>query len=843
MVDYVEEATLRLNDQASQQINTINGALRTLFATARQGAAININQRQLNSISSLITNLQRGQSHTLNVTAPGLDRIANDARAITAMLTAAGRSRTIRLNQGQDQDRSGRHGSRIQSSIPTVSTGNYLQDIAAHFGNSMRETFSAESIGRTMGRTFMFAISGELYQAGRAVISAAGAAPMNLEDARARARIAGRSAEEVAILEGIATDISSRYQQIPTAEILANTTEVLGYFGDMNDPANAELARRTMERMAREATILMASQGLNAQQASEQARLAEKEYQILGVANQPDIADTYSDAVMRATIASGGDLMPAEGVRTIQQLGSLRFALSPEALQQVLLARDEGGRMAPAEFRMGFQDLIRGSLSNENQALQIAAGLRDDSGRSIVAEQFAQDPLQFANDVIRPALLRSGLTESDLTNGVAVADAIENALGFTTSGARILTAMITQYDSRMAEFERSNQVDPQYAIDSPTTRMRGREVRAQFENMAGQALDVILPVVNTGLSGLAEAMNSLSETEIMGPGNIVAAGIAFGSLGIMSALEGISNPQTRPLSGAALALLGSASALSSAAGALTASAVANGGVDAVRNALGGGLLGRLLTVARFGAYGAVGTAAYTGVQQIAEGGIPGVDAMGNGTMTPEAYQQITGTNDLPPGMTPESFNVVSELTQQLIDARMDVDEAMLEFQNQVMINTSDEFRAARQHTIDQLVAQREEIRAQLNEAIGGDQELLDWAYAHGLQPSALSESPPAVAGNDVPNSDDLFASFEIGAITMQQAFESGVARLEGVGAELEASGSGFGAAAAGGMLGQAAAIGTAIGQAAAAQISTARVATPGGAAPAPRLDTGPSTPF
>src|SRR6187402_3023198 len=90
MASYVEQATLRVNDQSTAQINKINAALKKLFATARSlkstRVSLNVDARgltaankQLNTLARNIAVL-RGQRLSLTVNDAGLAKARRDAR-------------------------------------------------------------------------------------------------------------------------------------------------------------------------------------------------------------------------------------------------------------------------------------------------------------------------------------------------------------------------------------------------------------------------------------------------------------------------------------------------------------------------------------------------------------------------------------------------------------------------------------------------------------------------------------------------------------------------------------------------------------------------------------------
>src|SRR6187402_1363646 len=98
MASYVEQATLRVNDQSTAQINKINAALKKLFATARSlkstRVSLNVDARgltaankQLNTLARNIAVL-RGQRLSLTVNDAGLAKARRDIAALRAAARA-----------------------------------------------------------------------------------------------------------------------------------------------------------------------------------------------------------------------------------------------------------------------------------------------------------------------------------------------------------------------------------------------------------------------------------------------------------------------------------------------------------------------------------------------------------------------------------------------------------------------------------------------------------------------------------------------------------------------------------------------------------------------------------
>ena len=95
MASFVEQATLKVNDQSSAQIRKINAELKKLFATAKSlksmKADINIKAKNLSKVAAEIKNVSAAlkglrSGNTINVNARGISKAAADVRRLVADL-------------------------------------------------------------------------------------------------------------------------------------------------------------------------------------------------------------------------------------------------------------------------------------------------------------------------------------------------------------------------------------------------------------------------------------------------------------------------------------------------------------------------------------------------------------------------------------------------------------------------------------------------------------------------------------------------------------------------------------------------------------------------------------
>lgn len=647
MASFIEQATLRINDQSSRPIAKINRELKDLFRTARNGRKITIEMPNLakhatnvDKLSRAIRVMPRSKSVAINVTgvteAQRRLSVLRNARGATFNIRATGERAAINsINRVIARLQLMRNTSNFRLPVAptptTAQTGTRVAPssnqgvVSGGFWNNFRNQMSLNNLGRNAGRVPGFGLGGEAYMAARATAITAAVAPLTMEEAENRVRTAGRTPEELAILKEISERLSREVGVINAADILGNVVETTGTFGDLMIPENAAKAEAAMKRMADSAVILVNAMGLSAEVAAEEARKIEKSIQIVGASGDIEQGQRIQEAALMASVASGGDLLPSETARMLQQLGGMFVSgLTDEALLQIALARDEGGRMSTGEFRMTSQDFTRGSLNDADKAAQQKVGLRDAQGKSTLNGAFEADPIGVVQNTIIPILEGLGV---DLSNAADVQYALDEQVGLTTTGARYIGVTIAQLEERIRELDRAKKTDLDFARDNPTTRAQAQAVNSQFENVAMQAIGPVLPYVNEALGNLSDGLGSMATGEF-GASDVAKVAAAAAPVALFASLQAMQNPQTRALGAAGLALTGAAAALTLSAGAITGAAAIGGAAAVGKGALGGrisaGFLGGIIGSAirkipaflRFGTAGVVAVAAGGGAATI-----------------------------------------------------------------------------------------------------------------------------------------------------------------------------------------------------------------------------------
>lgn len=600
MVDFVEKAVLQVEDKSTKTVRRINAEIKKLIREARRLDNLPIRligieraTTQAERLATAVRNVPKSKTSTISVKTTGvaparkeLDRLARtrsatiraDAKTNTASLALRRltKARTVRITpvMGAAPTPGVPGAGGVPPVTPAARRPRTGPDTVAE---GIREGFNPRQVGRDMARGFTFSIQGELFQITRAIVRATTEAPVLLDDALARARISGRTEDEIAFLREVATRGSQQFQAATEADIIINSAEVIGRFSDLTDPAQAAAAEQAILRLARNIQILdQALPNGGTGGAGNQARLVETAIQQLGAAQDPVRAEEISTAVLQAVIASGGDLQAGDVKRTLQQLPTGRSVITADTLLQALLVRDEGGRRSTGNFDQLLSDLIRGNLNETDRTTQLEAGVRNADGTSDLFDSFAEDFLGTVRDQIKPILEAQGI-EISRENAGQIRAFLDNELGLSKQGGiTFLTDAIVNLAESTAEFDRARRAAPNRAIEDPTVRQELRAVRAQFQNVAAAGLEPLIPTVKASLDAISDTLNNVQSGETSTAAAALTLGVSAIPVAIGAALEGFSDPATRPLSASALALTGSAAALNTSAAALTGAAIAQG---------------------------------------------------------------------------------------------------------------------------------------------------------------------------------------------------------------------------------------------------------------------------
>jgi len=553
MGSFTESATLELVDKSSGKIKKVNAELKQLLKTATQLEKVTsgrgssrtplVSSRNLQTIKALIREAESAR-HTVST--------------IGARVDNSGLRQTLHLVQ--QISREARSARQSMSGFGRGGTGRPAASQAPVAAVNRRASAVNSSFLRLASTASKLSAIFAAFNAGRAVVGEAGRATISSEDAATRVRQAGFSETETAEFVRLSREVQGKYPQIPAAEILNASVEQLSALKIAGK--STEDYRIAMERVAKNSQLLAVTYK-DAGKGAEQARQSERFSQILG----QDIDDTQirkvQEAAMRAIVASGGEMTMEEAVRSIQQLGpTIAKSMGQQALTDLLLTRDEGGRASTAEWRTAIQDLMRDSLASEDKKAMAALGLRRKGGgaSSEVVKAASENLLDFTRDTIQPLLEKAGLKDA---TSAEIGAWLDEFAGFTTSGARALAdAAVSLRDGevqRQREAARRANLDPN--IGARTFRGATQTLVSSFDTAMARNLDKFGPIFAEGAKPVQEAIDLAGKQAEQGEfvksaGTLASAvkdlatgkvGAVMGAIGAMEAIKTLLTPGTSTL--------------------------------------------------------------------------------------------------------------------------------------------------------------------------------------------------------------------------------------------------------------------------------------------------------
>lgn len=580
MVDFVEQATLRVRDQSTANLNKINKAVLNLLKSAAMLNKVKVGFdtskaiRDVNNLSKTLKGVPKTINTKVKVNVTGATNAQKVLAGLNKTSTLGLRVRLTNLPQIRQQ---------LQQNLQltTRNPRGQNQNQGRSFAQSFLAALRPENAGASIARGFLSAVGGNIQRIVSDTLRVAGAAPLNKEDAVQRLRTAGLDDATVNFMQQEASRLSGIFKGTTETSLLEAGREAAGRF-DTATPEGLKQLTVVMERLARNTQILSAVTGKGIVNGGDQARLIEGAISQVGATADAKQAEETSTAIIRGIIASGGDLTAQDAKRTLQQLGGARGNLSEDTLTQLLLLRDEGGARSTGEFRQLFQDLVRGNLNKNDKAAQVESGLRGPGAvPTNLAGRLQENFLDTVENFFIPLLKKRG---TDVNNKIEVATALDEIGLSAQGGIATLTDAIINIQQSQAEFRRAERANLSVPVNDPTVRQRSEAVNAQFQNLADNALGGVLPVVSAGLATVANSLAAFNKGEA-GVTDFAALGAGAVSAGIGASIMAVaqSDPAVRPLALAGLSLNTSAAALAASAAALTTAA----GVQAGASTLGG----------------------------------------------------------------------------------------------------------------------------------------------------------------------------------------------------------------------------------------------------------------
>ncbi|RPI39540.1 MAG: hypothetical protein EHM67_10110 [Hyphomicrobiaceae bacterium] len=566
MASFTESATLIVKDQSTPQIKRINAALKQLQTTANSLKLIKINLTGLTKASAearkLTADLNRLKASAINLRV-NTTGIAQASRQIAALHAQAQRPVAARAAAT---------GASGRAAAPGAARGGLLYSAGALSGSFARLTWAA---GRL---TAAFGAVGGAVAVGRAGVQAVVAS----EDARMRLQQSGFTpAQTDYFMEAARQNQQKEFGRVPAAAIASAAVEQLQAI----KAANGTFAdyEQAMKRIAANAQTMSVT-FKDPTKGAESARQLERLSQALGKDVDKVEISKVQDAAMRAIIATGGEMKAEEMVRVIQQLGpSIAKSMSAQALTDIMMIRDEGGRASTAEWRMAVQELMRGSLNKGDKAAMARVGLRRKGGAADpnIVNEAAADLVGFTERRIVPILEKAGKAAA---SSAEIATYLDEQAGFTTSAARAYADIVTSLRDGELQRQRAaaRAVELSPHLGDQSFRGAAERLSASFDTMLARPLDKMGPAFSQAIEPFALTMDRAGKAAEKGEyaaatGAMVKAGLDLmgGPVGqiasvvsAVSAVKTLIDPTATSFDKGAALLVTGATTLSHAAGAI-----------------------------------------------------------------------------------------------------------------------------------------------------------------------------------------------------------------------------------------------------------------------------------
>lgn len=347
-----------------------------------------------------------------------------------------------------------------------------------------------------------------------------------LSQTRAQLKAQGISDADVAKVEALSRKLTDQYRATSVPRFLQQYGEFRTVFGDPEEAkrflpigAQVDLALKNIQSSEKWA------QAIDPEQA--QLDIA-KAIELKGDAMNPEKARADADAMLKAIVASKGQIQPSDFLLAFKYArGSLR-GFSDEFIFQVLPTliqefKSRGGQGGPAGVALQsfYRTVLKGNLGKAKDEWA-KLGLLDENGRVIDLDLARQNPLDWWQKDVAPKL--AGMTPQQQKDEIAqlfpgaipeqMATIFQNdALRLHKDAANIRAA--AGLDQLQKDFE-----------NAPTQAMS--EFSAQWKNLIAALGDPAMPAAIGTLKGLAGIFSSL--TQAMHTNPLAGVGVAGGTL-------------------------------------------------------------------------------------------------------------------------------------------------------------------------------------------------------------------------------------------------------------------------------------------------------------------------
>lgn len=542
MASFVEQATLKIDDQATKQLRSVNREVTSLIRNIKK-----LNGMKIADTRSLTNSIRQ-------------------VNRLTAAINKIPKQRTVNVNVNQKGGNIPPGGRQPPGRNPPPPPPGRNPNSPWRNG-----TFAGVVRIATAYATFTGAVN----------IARAGVSATNESQAQdtrelsifrndAAMRDAINSAARQAALETSRLDLT-RTRQIAT-------DLALGGVGQSNLPqfttlfGNTESAIGALFPGLEKSVTLFNNKMVNLANASDD--IVRSSSLVRGGAQGIAAAGESFNAATSIAALRGSGLAP-----TINEKGLANFILLTDAMGQNIssgVTRLRKELFIPAEQAGAGSGIARGAVSNLNER-----GLRNYSTRE--QARFAQDPAGFIEEVLAPRIRARGVDTNDRE---ALTKFVETA-GFNATSQRLIIATLTSIDERQRQLQVVSGLDP----SAPNAGTEGNLLLASndlvksFNTLSASILTPLFQAAAPFVTQFATFTEKVAITgSTMDKLGIAATAVA-GSFAAFTVGKTLFNYVLNPLNSSAVALTGSAAALTNAAVALGGSSVTNG---AAANAKGGG---------------------------------------------------------------------------------------------------------------------------------------------------------------------------------------------------------------------------------------------------------------
>lgn len=840
MVSFVEQAILKVDDQSTAPIQSINNELKKLLATARKLKAVPIRISTITGVRRDLADLQArlksiSKSHLVNVNVKVSSSSGTTLPALNRSLAALNRrgpiSMDIRVNGAAALRTLTNISNRVKAlrdlgaiTIPVGTTGGGLPPAGPGVRTgpgARRPGIPGLGQGPQLGTSLLQIWSvGFIYRLGSTIENAivAGFARGTSEQDIADTRVGlfQTTPDETQSMEDASLALRESVPALSRGEALGLVSELFPTFKnntDLLDDAAIKLG---------ELIEIQIALGKDRQTAiSDASRIARAGDQQGAFTDENGVGDldslnAFFDNALRQQIQLGSEFNATLVAATMKSLRVSKFGLDDRGFTTVMMLAEEQGSTAGVGVNQMIMQLSGVGVTKKAMAEQEEFGIRNDAGL-IQQELLRQDPARYVREVIIPEMVRQGVDPNDPNAAIETATSlVSDRTAIDTLAALILKSdeLKIQTDNAMA---RNVDEETISSVLDNSLLLAWAEAQGQFVGLLGEVgtafEGLITPVLSASSAVSTFLANLVREGGAVGTVATVG-GVAAGAYGLLRAGKSVLGA-INPFSTANAALTSAGTNLNVAAAALQAAAAAQSPAGSAASEVIDTVSGNT----RPGAGGRVG-------------------AVGKGTSLLGLIMMFEEMGT-PQALSPENQAAKERASSvtRVIGSDMAASDAMAQTTSSTIIKSFDETTYA---LIDELQQVRED--RSFAEQMGSPEAATLVTQEQGLSADLVQRGVPvpevvqAFDNGAVDAEEALNTAFTTGRANLEDVFNTGSTQIESATAE-------FGNTAGAGILSFAEQFGQIVGQAAAAAIqnlnlninTTARTSA---AQPAPRLETG-----